>query len=120
MAYSTRRLRAWHDVYGMMKALLIKRLSTTSKHGTLTFDGYTDKYQRNSYMTYTYHTLTPDWEMESFVLKTELFPEKKTGVNIAASIEETLTEFGLLDRLIKALTDGGRNMISACKNLHVS
>lgn len=107
-------ITALNDVYGMMKGLLAKKLSATSIHGTLTFDGYTDKYQRNSYMTYTYHTLTPDWKMQNVVLKTELFPDKKTGVNIADSIRETLDEFGIQNRLIKAITDGGRNMISAC------
>lgn len=106
------------DVYMSLQDKLNHFLQSTPQHGVIGFDGWTDNYRRRHYITITYHTLI-NYQMKCFVLKTTLFDSKQTGGNIKNVVEKTLNEKGLGDKSIFACTDGGSNMILACKKLKI-
>lgn len=109
---------ALDDVYSSFKNRLIDVLSKASTFGTMTFDFWTDNHKRLSYVTYTYHYMD-NWQIKTVVLKTAAFVESKHSENIQRHYEQTLQEFKLTEKKITIVTDGGANMIKACRLLNV-
>ena len=53
--------------------------------------------------------------MQSMFLRTVIFTEIHTGVNIANELTEILKRFGLNDKTVTYITDQGSNVVKACK-----
>ena len=49
----------------------------------------------DSYMSYTIHYITEEWELQSIALGTLYFPEDHTGENLSDAIKETLQSWNL-------------------------
>lgn len=109
---------ALDETYICFKNRLIELLSHAPKFATMTLDFWTDKYKRISYITYTYHYMH-QWQINTFVLKTTAFGQSTTSENIKQHFEDTLEEFKLTEKNITVVTDGGSNMIKACRLLNL-
>lgn len=110
---------ALDETYICFKNRLIEVLARAPKFATMTFDLWTDNHKRISYITTTYHYMC-DWEIKTFVLKTSAFGySSASGENIKHHIECTLKEFNLTEKKITAVTDGGTNVIKACRLLNM-
>lgn len=81
----------------------------------IALDAWTDSYKRRSYITYVLHYLDKNWNMQTHVLKTTLFENKHTAENIKEHLNATLVEFGLNGKRIVYITDGGSNVVAACR-----
>lgn len=78
-------------------------------------DMWTDNYNKRSYMTVTLHFCLPDFCMKSMVLRTLVFTEAHTGVNIAKELKKILTHLGLGNKIVIYITDQGSNVVKACR-----
>ena len=63
------------------------------------------------YITVAAHFISPNWELNTFLLQTVNFPENHTAENISEKIKEILANF-LLDcyRVVAVVHDQGSNM----------
>lgn len=113
---STVSISALDDLYLCCKNKLIEKLSNSTQHATITFDGWSDRHKRISYFTYTYHFME-NWKMKSVVLKTAHFPRPHTGERVKEDFEATLAEFNVLNKRLSVVTDGGSEMKKAAKLL---
>lgn len=85
---------------------------------TITFDFWTDNVKRASYVTYTGHWMD-NFRMTSVVFKTESFPHPHKTEIIQMAFEDLKKEFKLTEKTILAVTDGGPNMVKACRLLQI-
>lgn len=115
---STVSISALDDLYLCCKNKLIERLTNSTSHATITFDGWSDRHKRISYFTYTYHYME-SWKMKSVVLKTAMFAHPHTSQRIKEDFESTLAEFNVLNKKISVVTDGAASMIKASELLSV-
>lgn len=101
----------YDETAAKVKELLEKSPLTVSA----TTDLWTDNYKRRSYMTVTVHFCLPDFTMQSMVLRTVVFPESHTGVNICQELSKVMASFGLVEKKVVYITDQGSNIIKACR-----
>lgn len=82
-----------------------------------TTDMWTDDYRKNSYLTFTVHYFSEEWELKKRILFTALFEkEKKTGENIRNQTVKQFKKFGLKKEWFQKLTivtDQGANVVKA-------
>lgn len=116
---STVSREALDDVYACLKLKLLDWLSKSPKNGTIAFDGWMDRFHHHSYITYNYHYMDDDWIMKNVVLKTSRFDHRHTGESLKQNYLEVVKEFGIDDKRLIAVTDGGSNMIKCLKLLNV-
>lgn len=114
---STLSREALDDNYNCFKKQLLSVLEASPKHATIAFDGWTDRFKKYSYITYTFHYLDEHWCMKSIVLKTGRFDHPHTAESLRTSFEATVRENNLSDKHIIGLTDGGANMIKCVREL---
>lgn len=98
-------------------------LMTFSEHSDIpndiiiALDAWTDSYKRRSYITYVLHYIDKNWNMQTHVLKTTIFENRHTSDNIKEHLNATLVEFGLNEKRIVYVTDGGSNVVAACRGI---
>lgn len=114
----TLALTALDDVYQVTYAKFLKKIKNIPTVISVTFDFWTDNVKRSSYITFTGHWIE-NFTMVSVVFKTEAFPHPHTGERIQAAFEDLKTEFGLREKTILAVTDGGSNVIKACRLMQI-
>lgn len=101
--------RALNDMYEDCKLYVINRIkSDCPDHASLTFDLWSDKHRRRSYITFTLHFIDDQFRMINLTLATIHFPERHTGVNIHSEIEKIIFEFGLENKKLFMVTDAGK------------
>ena len=101
----------YNETFNNIKELIAKAPKTVA----MTTDMWTDKYLRRSYITFTLHFTTPDFELHSLVLRTVVLNDAHTGENIKKLMEETINKFSLQDKKIVYITDQGTNIVKACR-----
>lgn len=110
---------ALEDVYNVYKTKVMGLISESPKNVTLVLDMWSDKFKRLSYINIKIH-FCDDFKLKVISLKTEIFPRPHTGVAVAEKISVSLAEFNLLEKNICAVTDGGKNIISALNIKNIS
>jgi hypothetical protein len=85
----------------------------------VTTDMWTDNYRHRSYITFTGHFCTEDFNLRNITLRTSVFEGKHTGENIKKEMEKTMKAFGLEQRKCVYVTDNGSNIVKACKLANV-
>lgn len=104
--------RALSSVYDDCKTWLVDYLKTNCPDTiSITFDLWTCKYRRRSYITLTLHYVSSSFELVDITLSTSHFPDSHKGVNILPRIESILDSYGLADKNIIFVTDGGEVLI---------
>lgn len=66
---------ALNDIFIALKTKVIEILKRAPKHAAICVDGWTDKYRRRKYLTFTYHYISDNWYTNTFVLQTSHLPE---------------------------------------------
>lgn len=115
---STVSREALDDVYTCLKSKLIEDLDKTSKHGSIAFDAWTDRFRKHSYCTYTYHYMK-DWTICSTVLKTARFDHPHTANSLKDNFRSVANEYSIENKSLVAITDGGLNMIKCLELLNI-
>ncbi|CAG9792672.1 unnamed protein product [Diatraea saccharalis] len=102
---------ALDDVYeSMLENVKVQIKTDAAGHAAITFDLWTDQYRHLSYITFTLHYLTADFELKSFTLCTKLIEGKKTGAKIQETLNETKECFDLQEKVLHSVTDAGSNV----------
>lgn len=78
---------------------------------------WTDRYRRISYITYTCHYVTAGWKLHSRILKTAMFEHPHTANRIEDNYKEMITEYGLEQKEIISVLDGGANVNLTVDNM---
>ncbi|OWZ06132.1 hypothetical protein PHMEG_00021659 [Phytophthora megakarya] len=72
------------------------------------------------FISLTVHYVTTEFDLVSYPLEVSTFPEKHTGVRIAAKICNMMREWDLdISRVAKLVRDNGSNIVKACDDLGV-
>lgn len=108
-----------HKVYETLKDQLRSTLECV-EYVALTTDGWTSK-ASEGYLTITCHFINSEFKLNSAVLSTTtlLTPTNHTAANIADSIREVLTEWGLMQKVVSIVTDNDSTMKKACELLEI-
>lgn len=105
---------ALNDVYDVYLSSIKKLTSSCPNNINIVLDMWTDKYKKISYINIKIH-YSVNFDLKCISLKTEHFPHPHTGRAVADKVIETIEFFGLQNKKIKAVTDGGSNIVSAMK-----
>lgn len=116
---ATISVSALNDLYECTKRKLVNILTTAPEHATITFDCWTDSAKHNAYVTYTYHYMH-DWSIRTVVLKTAMLSKPHTGERLQENFEEMIREYDLSSKRITVVTDGGSNVVKACRLMNIS
>lgn len=113
--------RALSSVYDDCKAWMICHLKNNCPDTvSVTFDLWSCKYRRRSYITLTLHYINKVFELVDITLSTSHFPDSHKGVHILPKVESILDSFGLSDKDISFVTDAGIIEILLCSTASVS
>ncbi|KAJ6647691.1 putative AC transposase, partial [Pseudolycoriella hygida] len=113
--------RSLNEIYEDCKSYVKERIKTDCPdHASLTFDLWSDKHRRRSYITFTLNFIDNRFRMINLTLATIHFPERHTGINIHAEIEKILFEFGLDKKKLYMVTDAGKYVSFASKPFNSS
>lgn len=100
--------RALSSVYEDCKTWTICHLKDNCPDTvSITFDLWSCKYRRRSYITLTLHYINELFELVDLTLSTSHFPDSHKGVNILPRVESILDSFGLSYKDISFVTDAG-------------
>ncbi|XP_041448201.1 zinc finger BED domain-containing protein 4-like [Drosophila obscura] len=119
--YKTLSTTALDDVYEcVLKAVI--RIVSGQKHFALTFDLWTDNYRRRSYITFTFHYLSPNFGMKHFTLETKYLSKSHSASNILTELQDVTQIYNLQMESNFVVTDQGSNIKKAinlgCLNNH--
>ncbi|XP_050547873.1 zinc finger BED domain-containing protein 4-like [Daktulosphaira vitifoliae] len=97
-----------------MYKMVIEKVKEQLKNVTavcLTTDGWTSR-NNQSFIAVTAHFLNPenDSELSAYLLGCTSFPESHTADNLALFLKNTVSEWGLNDRVTAVVTDNASNM----------
>ncbi|XP_050322582.1 E3 SUMO-protein ligase ZBED1-like [Bactrocera neohumeralis] len=86
----------------------------------LTTDGWSSR-ANESYLTVTCHFVTESFELASKILSTNqlITPTNHSAVNIADTINNVVTEWGLQGKVVCVVTDNDATMKKACELLKI-
>jgi len=101
---------ALKDVYDVMRRYIEDHIAKGPRFACITFDLWTDKHRRRSYITFTYHHITAKFKLESFTLSTHLIKGTKDGMKICDEITLLKDNFGLELKKLHSVTDRGGNV----------
>lgn len=107
------------DLYKCCMDRMIDILKKTPEHATITFDCWSDNAKQRSFIGYTYHFINKNWEIKTAVLKVTALQRPHTGERIKDNFQDTLDEFGINNKNISVVTDGGSNVIKCAELLNV-
>lgn len=87
---------------------MVDYLSTSCPNTVaVTFDAWSDKYRRRSYLTLTLHYICKNFQMINLTLATNHFPDRHKGIIVLPHVESILDCFGLCEKKIHMVTDAG-------------
>lgn len=119
--YKTLSTTALDDVYESVLKVVTRKISG-QKHFSLTFDLWTDNFRRRSYITFTFHFLSSNFEMKHLTLETKYVSKSHSANNILTELEEVTAMFNLQMTSNFVVTDQGSNIKKAinlgCINNH--
>nr|XP_041631680.1 uncharacterized protein LOC108084373 isoform X2 [Drosophila kikkawai] len=110
--YKTLSTTALDDVYECILRA-VTRIVSGQKHFALTFDLWTDNYRRRSYITFTFHFLSANFEMKHLTLETKYLSKSHTASNILTEVEEVTQMYNLQMGSNYVVTDQGSNIKKA-------
>lgn len=116
---ATISVSALDDLYDCFKLQFVKILAAAPEHGTITFDCWTDCAKRTSYVTYTYHYMD-SWTIKTAVLRTAMMAKPHTAERLLYDFEETIREYKLTEKKLTVVTDGGSNVVKACRLMNMN
>jgi len=102
---------ALNTVYDEIVAKVKEVIQQSPQTVGVTTDMWTDNYKRRSYMSVTMHFCSPEFHFHSIVLRTALFTEAHTGMNIQIELQQICEQFGLNDKNVVYITDQGSNIV---------
>lgn len=105
---------ALNDVYNVYLCAVKESLKNCPKDISLVLDMWTDKYRKISYINIKIH-YCENFNIKIVSLKTEHFPHPHTGELVARNVADTLEQFGLQNKNITAVSDGGSNIIKSLR-----
>ncbi|MEW8548465.1 MAG: hypothetical protein AB2693_33600, partial [Candidatus Thiodiazotropha sp.] len=93
---------------------LVKQSLKGAVQVALTTDGWSSR-ASESYMTVTSSHITPDWEIQNFVLQTRVLPESHTGEHVAEVLRVAVQEWEIPTYFgtPPLVTDNASNMVKA-------
>lgn len=103
----------------MYEAEHAKIKNTVSKASSfaLTTDLWTSR-ANHTYTGVTIYFVNDNFELKHYLLETKEFPESHSVANIAEELKSILSEWGLVETSISAITtDNGRNISAAAREL---
>lgn len=98
------------DLYIFFKKKTIELISKAPKRVAITLDCWTDGHKRRAYIVYRLHFYL-NFKVNVLTLKTALFQHPHTANRIRDDIELTITDFGLENKDLTAVTDNGSNIM---------
>lgn len=114
-AATTLSRSALEDVYETYEKAIKKFIKHNSPENiSLVLDMWTDSYKRRSYINIRI-LFCHQFKSVCITLKTELFPHPHNKFTIAKNIDETMQSFGLENKDIVVVSDGGSNIVAAMK-----
>lgn len=103
------------NMYDALRAKVKSELSAEVEYFASTTDLWSSR-TTEPYMSFTVHYITENFEMKTRCLETAYFPESHTGENIAATLRDVLTSWGLKEeQQICITTDNGANVVKAAE-----
>ena len=112
-AATTLSRTALNTVYDETVAKVKEVIQQSPQTVSVTTDMWTDNYKRRSYMSVTMHFCSPEFHLHSMVLRTALFTETHTGMNIQIELQQICEQFCLNDKNFVYVTDQGSNIVKA-------
>ena len=97
-----------HQKHDLAKAKLCEALTAAGKIA-LTTDIWTSS-ATEAYLTVTVHYLSPTWDMHTFVLATQVFPEHHTGEEIAKELKRIVNSYSAREKVSAFVHDQAANM----------
>ncbi len=94
-----------------MKACLIQQLVSLSSCA-VTLDLWTSR-RMHGYFGITVHFVNDEWKMKSYLLCCKQMRGRHTGESIQLEYETALDYYGIEEKVFKAVTDNGSNMVKA-------
>ena len=71
----------------------VQKITNDAKFIVFTTDLWTSKSPKNTFISFTTHCITPEYEQNCAVLASKYFPESHTGENIQKMIMEMLQSY---------------------------
>ena len=96
-----------------IKQTLTRQLQSTPSC-SVTLDIWTSR-RMHGYFAVTVHFITQEWKMKSYLLCCRQLKGSHTGENIRLEYENIIEEYGIEEKVFKAVTDNGSNMVKAFK-----
>lgn len=111
--------RALESVYNDCTVWLIDYIKSDCPNMVaLTFDIWSDRYRRRSYLTITLHFVDKNFILKNLTLATRYFRDRHTGENILSCVENVIDCYGLTSKTIYMVTDGGNSFFFYILNLN--
>lgn len=92
----------------------VKETISSAERVAITCDAWTSR-ATQSYVTFTCHLISPEWEIVSVVLQTRAMFISHTGSNIADLLHSVIDGWGLGDKDPALVTDNASNMTIAAE-----
>ena len=92
----------------------VKETISSAERVAITCDEWTSR-ATQSYVTFTCHHISPEWEIVSHVLQTRAMFVSHTGSNIADLLQSVMDEWGLGDKNPALMTYNASNMTIAAE-----
>lgn len=105
---------ALNDVYDVYFEAIKDILLKCPNNINLVLDMWTDRFKKISYINIKIH-FAEEFSLKCVSLKTEHFPHPHTGKAVGEKVLQTLQFFKLENKKIRAVSDGGSNIVSAMK-----
>ena len=99
------------EVVGQIKACLIQKLLSCSSCA-VTLDLWTSR-RMHGYFGITVHFENDEWKMKSYLLCCKQMKGRHTGESIHMEYESVLEYYDIEEKVFKAVTDNGSNMVKA-------
>lgn len=106
-----------NDIYNCFKQKLIEKLAAAPEHATIAVDLWTDSHRRTCYITYTYHYMNDQWQINTAVLETSVFERPHTAKRLEEHFKQTIASYDLSKKKITLVTDGESALQKASRDL---
>lgn len=95
-------------------AAKLKSLLEEAQYITITTDSWTSLSNEN-YISITAHFITRDWQLISCLLSCFHYSERHTSANLYEQIQNIAREWGIIEKIVVAVTDNAFNITGAVK-----
>ena len=106
--YFTRKIK--EDMYTDVRTA-VQKITNDAKFIVFTTDLWTSKSPKNTFISFTAHCITSEYEQNCVILASKYFPESHTGENIQKMIMEMLQSYEIpIEKVHTIVTDNAKNM----------